>query len=227
MLWILNKGKLALSRNTEFKCNKNTACTDNTNTSIECSTPMPFKGKRSLISTNDLPSPVSIKRKSNKRCSPARVRRRSTGTNNQSLQWGFATRLGLRLRTVSRPPKVSSLMLARKSFLLRSKLFSSFSQQRQLRGSAFFSWRLDDRAGFQTNVLFFCSSRSLTPNHPKAGRLRRNSTSKQILWQKQRVKTKMKRERWEKVFSLVSLSLSVWRYGRYGKIEKKGQGRAN
>ena len=40
--------------------------TDNTNTSIERSAPTQLKGKRLFISTNDLPSPVSVKRKTGK-----------------------------------------------------------------------------------------------------------------------------------------------------------------
>jgi hypothetical protein len=43
-----------------------TAHNDNTNTSIERSAPSPTKGKRLLISANDLPSPPSAKRKTEK-----------------------------------------------------------------------------------------------------------------------------------------------------------------
>ena len=66
------------------------AHTANINTLTERSalTPLKGKGKRSLSSANDLPSPTTD-RKPNERRSPARVRRpSSTDTLNQSLQCG-------------------------------------------------------------------------------------------------------------------------------------------
>ena len=67
----------------------NIAHTDNTNTPIERSAPTPLKGKRSSSFTNDLPSPISAKRKlqnnSTAKKSPAHLEKKENPTSDALL----------------------------------------------------------------------------------------------------------------------------------------------
>ena len=67
--------------------------------------PSPPSAKRKLLLQRRQPLSLGEKRKPIERRSSARVRGPGTGSNNQSLQCGFATRLGPRSRAVSWPPR--------------------------------------------------------------------------------------------------------------------------
>lgn len=113
--------------------------TDNDNNSKERPIATPIKVKRSIIPTNDLPSPVTNAKKNTEkklqtkqpeearklteRRSATRVRRRSTGNLNHSLQCRFALCSGLRPRIKDQTPRLPCWPVWRALRLLNRSLF--------------------------------------------------------------------------------------------------------